>query len=64
MKTSKALMSLVTALAFVALLTVSCKAQKATKSSPVQTNSIFPKGELGPSENFTGNAWNTPFGCK
>lgn len=24
-------------------------------------DSIFPKGELAPSENFTGNAWNNPF---
>lgn len=28
------------------------------KTDPVESNAIFPKGKRGPSENFTGNAWN------
>ena len=50
---------LLTAIAFLALLTISCMNNKSeTKGSELQA--IFPKGEKGPAENFTGNAWNTP----
>jgi hypothetical protein len=40
--------------AFVVLFSVGCKAQSAVTG----TGAIFPKGELGPAENFTGKAWN------
>src|SRR3954447_20305749 len=42
--------------AFMVLFSLSSKAQ----TSKTETQSIFPKGELGPAENFTGKAWNTP----
>ena len=49
----------ITAIAFLALLATSCMDNKSeTKGSELQA--IFPKGEKGPAENFTGNAWNTP----
>ncbi len=37
-----------------ALLAFSCK------ESAGEVQAIFPRGELGAAENFTGNAWNTP----
>jgi hypothetical protein len=40
-----------TAMAALVLLTTHCIAQN--------LNQIFPKGELGPAENFTGKAWAT-----
>ena len=43
---------IITAVAFVVIFSICCKAQKAT------TQAIFPKGELGSVENFTGKAWN------
>ena len=47
------------AMASLALLTISCMENKSgTNGSELQA--IFPKGEKGPAENFTGNAWNTP----
>src|SRR3954454_18262179 len=44
---------------FSALLTIGCKEQTSRKASDVETEAIFPKGELGPAENFTGKAWHT-----
>ena len=41
-----------------ALLTKGCMENKSDKEDG-QLQTIFPKGELGPAENFTGNAWNT-----
>lgn len=35
-------------------------AEAQQQSNSVQNDAIFPKGELGPEENFTGNAWHTP----
>ena len=50
---------MITAIASLALLTTSCMNNKSeTKGSELQA--IFPKGEKGAAENFTGNAWNTP----
>src|SRR5829696_8273232 len=40
---------------FLLLLSTSCMQQN--KNEELQA--IFPKGEKGPAENFTGNAWNT-----
>ena len=50
---------MITAIAFLALLTTSCMDNKSeTKGSELQA--IFTKGEKVAAENFTGNAWNTP----
>jgi quercetin dioxygenase-like cupin family protein len=51
--------SLISAIASLALLTISCMENK-TKDIKTQPQAIFPKGELGPADHFTGNAWNTP----
>ncbi|RYZ19102.1 MAG: cupin domain-containing protein, partial [Chitinophagaceae bacterium] len=49
---------LITAIAFMALLTMGCMENKSDKEEN-QLQAIFPKGELGPAETFTGKAWNT-----
>ena len=49
----------ITAIASVALLTTSCMENK-SENKATGLQAIFPKGEKGPAENFTGNAWNTP----
>jgi quercetin dioxygenase-like cupin family protein len=36
----------------------SCNEKTTKMESNEKVHSIFPKGELGPAENFTGNAWN------
>jgi quercetin dioxygenase-like cupin family protein len=51
--------SMITAIASMALLTTSCMENKSEKTV-TKLQAIFPKGEKGPAENFTGNAWNTP----
>ena len=45
-------------MAALALITTSCMEQTSNKEE-TQLHAIFPKGELGPTENFTGKAWNT-----
>src|SRR3982751_4964284 len=47
-----------TGIAFFTLLTTSCMDNR-TKNKGAELQAIFPKGEKGPKENFTGNAWNT-----
>ena len=42
-----------------ALLTTSCMENNSEKKA-TELQAIFPKGEKGAAENFTGNAWNTP----
>jgi len=49
---------IITAIASVALLITSCMENK-REQNKTELNAIFPKGKLGPAENFTGNAWNT-----
>lgn len=49
---------LITAIASLALLTISCMDNK-SENKPTELQAIFPKGEKGPAENFTGNVWNT-----
>ena len=49
----------ITAIASLALLTTSCMENK-SEQKKAELEAIFPKGELGSAENFTGNAWNTP----
>ena len=48
----------ITAISFVALLTTSCMENR-SENKAIALQAIFPKGEKGPAENFTGNAWNT-----
>lgn len=45
-----------TAIATFLLLAIGCSAQKINRKDKL--NFIFPKGELGPLQNFTGKAWN------
>jgi quercetin dioxygenase-like cupin family protein len=52
-------LSIVSAIALMALLITACMDNK-TETNVTELQSIFPKGELGAAENFTGNAWNTP----
>lgn len=49
---------LITATATLSLLMTSCIENKSGSKYPA-LQAIFPKGEKGPAENFTGNAWNT-----
>jgi quercetin dioxygenase-like cupin family protein len=46
------------AFVFIALL-FSCKEEVTKQSGDNEVQAIFPKGNLGPAENFTGKAWNT-----
>ncbi|CAN5243064.1 hypothetical protein BH11BAC5_BH11BAC5_07980 [soil metagenome] len=48
----------ISAIVLVALLTTSCIENKSEKEV-TELQAIFPKGEKGPAEHFTGNAWNT-----
>ncbi len=50
---------LIGALLFSAMFTMGCKDQTSKKASDVEGDAIFPKGELGAAENFTGKAWHT-----
>jgi quercetin dioxygenase-like cupin family protein len=43
--------------ASLSLLTIGCMENKSEKESG-ELQAIFPKGELGPAENFTGKVWN------
>ena len=49
---------LITSIASLALITTGCMENK-SENDNTQLEAIFPKGELGPAENFTGKAWNT-----
>lgn len=49
--------SLFAAFFFAALFTMGCKEQASRKATDGETHAIFPKGEQGPGENFTGKAW-------
>ncbi len=40
-------------------LLLACKEQPGKQATNNQQEAIFPKGEKGPAENFTGNAWAT-----
>ena len=48
---------IITAIASLALLTISCM-EKKSKNEHGELQAIFPKGELGPADHFTGKAWN------
>jgi quercetin dioxygenase-like cupin family protein len=50
---------LFTSFAISALLFFGCKEQASKKTIDEEANLIFPKGELGSAENFTGKAWHT-----
>lgn len=49
---------LITAFAFLALFAVNCSEQNSGQASADELQAIFPKGQKGPSEYFTGNAYN------
>ena len=49
----------ITAIAFLALLTTGCMEQNKKEVQGNELQAIFPKGELGPAENFRGKAWAT-----
>ena len=51
--------SIIIAITSLAFLITSCMENSAEKKAK-ELQAIFPKGERGPAENFTGNAWNTP----
>ena len=51
--------SIITVFTVLALLTTGC-IDKSPDTKNIVPEAIFPKGEKGPAENFTGNAWNTP----
>jgi quercetin dioxygenase-like cupin family protein len=49
---------IITALAVLGFIIVGCKEQRGMKTNTTETEQIFPKGDVGPAENFTGKAWN------
>lgn len=49
---------IITAIASLALLTTGCM-ENNSENRATEQQAIFPKGEKGSAENFTGNAWNT-----
>jgi quercetin dioxygenase-like cupin family protein len=49
---------MLTVFAFVALIVNGCKEQSTHQIVENKIDSIFPKGELGPKDWFTGTAWN------
>jgi quercetin dioxygenase-like cupin family protein len=59
MRTQRIKILITAAIVFLALLTIGCKGQASKKDVNNETIAIFPKGELGPAENFTGKAWHT-----
>ena len=59
MKQDRSKVGMIATIAFVVFLGIGCNSQDVKQTSDKGTQAIFPKGELGPSENFTGNAWNT-----
>ena len=50
---------LIITVAFAGLLHTGCKQQTSMSTNKDKVESIFVKGEAGPSENFTGKAWHT-----
>lgn len=52
-------LQLITAFVFLSFLIVGCKEQTGMNTNQEKAESIFPKGELGPADHFTGKAWNT-----
>ena len=58
MKQLKLKKTLLSGIAFLAISGTSCKEQTGMKTDKTELHAIFPKGEAGPAENFTGKAWN------
>ncbi|KAA5539670.1 cupin domain-containing protein [Adhaeribacter rhizoryzae] len=50
--------SLFAAFALAALFNLGCQEKASTNATDGEIQAIFPKGEQGPAENFTGKAWN------
>jgi quercetin dioxygenase-like cupin family protein len=44
----------------IALFAFACNQRETETANTYKMDAIFEKGELGPKENFTGNAWHTP----
>ena len=57
MKISRMKIRFSAAVAFLALVLSGCGEQNPTKMERDEVQAIFPKGEVGPAENFTGKAW-------
>lgn len=51
--------SIIATTIFLSLFTIGCM-DKTSKNNLAESEAIFTKGEKGNTENFTGNAWNTP----
>lgn len=58
MKYNKATTRIIGMIALSLLFSVGSYSQPAKKSTGKETTAIFPKGQLGAAENFTGRAWN------
>lgn len=58
MRTNRVRLSIIAALSLAALFTISCREQVSNMAIEKEIQAIFPKGEPGPAENFTGKAWN------
>jgi quercetin dioxygenase-like cupin family protein len=58
MKLTLTKLQLIIAFTFVAFLNVGCSRQTDKNIKQLEGESIFPKGELGPADHFTGKAWN------
>ena len=52
-------LSMISTMILLVLLNVSCM-ENGSENKSTELQAIFPKGEKGPAENFTGNAFNTP----
>jgi quercetin dioxygenase-like cupin family protein len=50
----------ITAIVFLLISITSCMEKNNKEQNKEVPGAIFPKGEKGSAENFTGNAWNTP----
>ena len=57
MKTNSIKTRFSTAITFLVLVSISCGQQNSMKLEKDKLQAIFPKGELGSAENFTGKAW-------
>lgn len=49
---------MITSFVFATIINMGCKEQAPQQNAAAEVQAIFPKGELGPAENFTGKAWN------
>lgn len=57
MKLNRIKKPLIATFAFLVLFSLGCKDETTKRIDETETQSIFPKGELGPAQNFIGKAW-------